>query len=159
MCSEKTWLTPPRRKELDSSIRRRLETTVHKKLKRYIRPRELVDLKFRGVVYLLYELFGAESRAFFKCFRRQVLTKMPDEDWIDYVTGINDIFEQPDFRCISNDRFRRLFFFCGQWDSCHADVRVRILKIIEQNHDIILLDFSDEGRRMDTVLDDTAMIE
>ncbi|KAM3170970.1 hypothetical protein ACTXT7_017552 [Hymenolepis weldensis] len=84
---------------------------------------------------------------------------MPDEDWIDCVTGINESIEQSDFRSISNDHFRRLFFLRGQWHSCYADVRVRILKIIEQNHDISLLDFGDERRRMDTVLDDTAMIE
>ncbi|KAM3175558.1 hypothetical protein ACTXT7_008250 [Hymenolepis weldensis] len=80
----------------------------------------------------------------------------PDEDRIDYVTRENEIFEQSDFKSISNDYFKCL---SDLWDSSYADVHVRILTMIEKNLDIILLDLDDECQRMATVLDDTAVIQ
>ncbi|KAM3180029.1 hypothetical protein ACTXT7_017104 [Hymenolepis weldensis] len=48
---------------------------------------------------------------------------------------------------------------CGPRNSYYSDVSIIILNTIEQNRDITLRDSDDKYRRMDTVLDDTPMIQ
>ncbi|KAM3184669.1 hypothetical protein ACTXT7_007890 [Hymenolepis weldensis] len=43
------------------------------------------------------------------------------------------------------------------YDSCYTGVRVRLLNIIEQIHNIILRDLGDERRRMDTIQHDAEL--
>ena len=58
---------------------RRLGTAEYRKLKSYIRPKELDDLKFEETVSILCDLFGEKSSAFRKCFKCLSLTKTSDE--------------------------------------------------------------------------------
>lgn len=62
-------------------------------------------------------------------FKFLILTNRPDEDRVDYVTRINEKFERSDFKAISNDYFKCLLFLCNLRDSCHANVRKRILNM------------------------------
>ncbi|KAM3178431.1 hypothetical protein ACTXT7_002578 [Hymenolepis weldensis] len=52
-----------------------------------------------------------------------------------------------------------LLFLHDPLNSCYAEVCVRIVNMIDQNHDITLRDLGDDVEKMDTVLDDTAMIQ
>ncbi|VUZ56044.1 unnamed protein product [Hymenolepis diminuta] len=131
-----------------------METAEHKKLKSCIHPKELIGLNFKEAVSIFYEK-SMKFRRYFKCL---TLTKRPDEDWIDYVTRINENFEQSDIISTSSDHFKYLLFFFGLWDLCCSKFRVRLLNLIEKNYDIILWGLGDECRRIDTVQDDTAMI-
>ena len=109
-----------------------MSNQVHERFSNYIPPKKPVDMTLKDTVEKMRKLFGkveTEVSQRYKCLQ---LSKKGDEDLKEYASRVNlqcELFKMTDFKI---DQFKCLIFVLGLKSGKDADIRVRLLKILDE---------------------------
>lgn len=140
---------------------RSLSVTVHDRYVNFVLPKHPRDFKFAETVKKLTELFSVRVSLFSKRYQCFQVSKSETDDFVTYAGIINKHCEDFELRKITADQFKSLLFICGLRSSNDADVRTRLLSMLEVNAEgaCTLEALITECHRLQNLKQDTAMVE
>ncbi|XP_062704527.1 uncharacterized protein K02A2.6-like [Aedes albopictus] len=141
---------------------RKLDTPSHSRYINYILPKLPKDVTFEDTVKILKKIFGNQVSTFRKRFQCLQLVKSESEDIISYGGHVNRACEDFQFQNLTLDHFKCLMFVSGLKASKYADVRARLLSIMEHEKPeapATLQSLIDEYQRLINLKEDTSIIE
>ncbi|XP_049299513.1 uncharacterized protein LOC125772123 isoform X2 [Anopheles funestus] len=104
----------------------------------YILPKTTKDFNFDSTVKTMKLLFDPQESKFSKRVKCLRLEKMPYEDYVTFACRVNKSFVEAEFAQMSEEAFRCLIFVCGLKDNQDADIRMRLISMIEEQTDVTL---------------------
>lgn len=87
------------------------------------------------------------------------MIKKSEEDYVAYPGTVNKQCEQFNLSNLSADQFKCLMFICGSNASTDADIRTKLLSLLDTEKEISLDKVTSEAIRLTTLKHDTKMVE
>lgn len=138
---------------------RKMSNHVHERFRNYVLPKQPSEMSLRDTVDKLNKLFGkveTEVSQRYKCLQ---LTKSDSEDFKEYASKVNlqcELFKLSEMQI---DQFKCLIFVLGLKSSKDNDIRIRLLKLVDDNKDSINLDkLVDETQKILDIKTDNNLI-
>jgi len=152
-------------KDLDDAAKvrlllRKLNTTCHKLYIDYILPREPKDFTWEDTVKKLKQMFGKKISLFNQRYNCMNTVKSSQEDFVVYAARINKKCEDFQISKITANQFKCLIFVCRLRSSTDADIRIKLLNLIDSKPDILSLeDLTVECQRLLNLKADTSLVQ
>ncbi|XP_039452110.1 uncharacterized protein LOC120431021 [Culex pipiens pallens] len=140
---------------------RSLNVAVHDKYVNFVLPKHPRDIEFKETVKKLTELFSVQASLFSKRYQCFQLSKSESDDFVTYAGIVNKHCEDFELKKLTADQFKSLLFICGLRSSRDADIRTRLLSMLEVNAEgaCTLEALITECHRLQNLKHDTAMVE
>ena len=152
-------------KDLDDAAKvrlllRKLNTTCHKQYVDYILPREPKDFTLKDTVTKLKQMFEKKISLFNQRYNCMNTVKSPHEDFVAYAAQINKKCEEFQISKITANQFKCLIFVCGLRSSSDADIRIKLLNLIDSKPDTLSFeDLTVECQRLLNLKADTSLVQ
>ncbi|XP_035918223.1 uncharacterized protein K02A2.6 [Anopheles stephensi] len=137
---------------------RKLGTIEHARYSNYILPQLPRDISFNETVSKLKTLFGLTESLLSKRYRCLKIVKARNEDLLTFSSRVNRACDDFQFASMNEAQFKCLILICGLRDDADAEIRMRLLTIIEGKSEITLEQLSTEGQRILGLKVDSALI-
>lgn len=139
---------------------RKLSTICHKQYVDYILPREPKDFSFIDTVSRLKQMFGKKISLFNQRYNCMNTTKSSQEDFVAYAARVNKKCEEFQISQIKADQFKCLIFVCGMRSPADAEIRIKLLNLIDSKSDSITIeDLTTQCQRLINLKTDTSLIQ
>ena len=138
---------------------RKLDTTAHSRFSNYILPKTTRNFTFDETKEILYKIFDRQTTLFNVRYNCMKMVKQSHEDFVAYAGIVNKKCEQFKLKDLTSDQFKCLIFICGLSANEDADIRTKLLSLIETDKDINLDKLTSETIRLKSLKHDTKMIE
>ena len=137
----------------------RLDSQAHARFTGHILPQKPADLDWDTTKTTLLQLFGPKKTLFRRRFECLKTTFHPNGDINNYANTINSRCEDAEFKNISIDAIKCLFFVSGFQAPELADHRTRLLRKLDQSNQLTLQDLVNEYQLMESYKEDARTIE
>ncbi|XP_018317261.1 uncharacterized protein K02A2.6-like [Mycetomoellerius zeteki] len=139
---------------------RKLNTTCHKQYVDYILPSQPKDFTFEDTVKKLKQMFGKKISLFNQRYNCMNTVKFQHEDFIAYAAQINKKCEDFQISKITANQFKCLIFVCGLRSPIDADIRIKLLNLIDSKLDTLTIeDLTVECQRLLNLKADTSLVQ
>ncbi|XP_053686267.1 uncharacterized protein K02A2.6-like [Sabethes cyaneus] len=138
---------------------RKLGLAEHERYLSFILPKTPKDFTFDETVTKLTGLFGTSESLISRRYRCLQVTKGPTEDFVTYSCRVNKSCVEFELGKLSEEEFKSLIYVCGLKSEADAEIRTRLLTMIEDRTSVTLEHLSSECKRLMNLRHDTAMIE
>ncbi|KAA3676508.1 uncharacterized protein DEA37_0007238 [Paragonimus westermani] len=138
---------------------RKLGPAEHVRYLNYILPAKPQTLSFADTVEKLTRIFGDTRSLFNARFQRLQLAKRDDDDFVTYAGLVNRECGRFKLGSLTEDQIRCLVFICGLQAPSYADLRTRLLTMINQQPETKLERMVDECGRLINLKHDSTMIQ
>ncbi|KAA3675928.1 uncharacterized protein DEA37_0013668 [Paragonimus westermani] len=137
----------------------KLGPAEHVRYSNYIPPAEPQTLSFADIVETLEKIFRDTCFLFNARFQCLQLVKRDNDDFVKYAGLVDCEYCRVKLDLLTEDQFRCLVFSCGFQAPSYADLRTRLLTMIEQQPETKLEKMVDECGRLIKLKRDSAMIQ
>ena len=138
---------------------RKLGPAEHVRYTNYILPDEPRSKSFTDTVTTLKKIFGDSCSLFNARFQCLQIVKRESDDFVTYAGLVNRECDRFQLGSLTADQFRCLIFLCGLKSPNDADLRMRLLALIDQDPTIKLQQIVDECERLRNLKHDSALIQ
>ena len=104
----------------------------------YILPNKLEEMSFEETIETLSKIFGEQDSLFHIRYKCLNIIKADDEDFIAYAGKVNAQCEWFKLKDLKEDMFKCLIFIQGLTSNKDKVIRLKILKMLEQDLEITL---------------------
>ena len=137
---------------------RKLDANAHNRYTNFILPKNPRENNFEDTVKVLKEICGKNMSLFARRYRCLQIEKSSCDDYIAYAGLVNKQCEEFQLTTLSADHLKCLIFVCGLKSSHEADIRTKLLSLIESKPDITINALTTECTRLLNLKHDTAMV-
>lgn len=138
---------------------RKLGCREHLRYKQYILPKQPGDFTFAETVAQLTNIFGELSSLFNTRYNCLKLKRDDNEDFFAYAGKVNSQCENFQLKSLTEDQFKCLIFVAGLQSPNDADIRTRLLSMLDQDRHISVQTLTTECQRLIKLKRDNEMIQ
>ncbi|CAH8535475.1 unnamed protein product [Dicrocoelium dendriticum] len=138
---------------------RKLGTVEHDRYINYILPNNAHDFSFDDTVARLTALFGDQSSLFNNRYNCLKLCKKDNDSLIAHAAIVKRECQKFKLKSLTEDQFECLILVCSLQSPKDAEIRTRILGMLERDTDVTLQNAIAEAQRIMNLKHDTAMVE
>ncbi|XP_052895615.1 uncharacterized protein LOC128302803 [Anopheles moucheti] len=145
----------------DAKVRlllRKLGLAEHERYCSYIMPRKVNDFNFETTLRSMKVLFGAQESKVSQRFKCLQLTKNATEDYVMFACRVNKSTVESELAGLSEEALKCLIFVCGLKDDKDSDIRMRLLRRIEERSDVTLGQLTEQCQMLTNLRNDTAAL-
>ncbi|CAH8499886.1 unnamed protein product [Dicrocoelium dendriticum] len=138
---------------------RKLGAVEHERYVNYILPKHANDLNFDDTVTQLREIFGDPSSLFNNRYNCLKLCRRDGESLIAHAATVKRQCQKFKLNLLTEDQFECLILVCSLQSPNDAEIRTRILGMLERDPQITLPVVIAEAQRLINLKHDTALVE
>ncbi|XP_059217666.1 uncharacterized protein K02A2.6-like [Stomoxys calcitrans] len=139
---------------------RKMSNQVHERFTNYVLPKKPTEISLSDTVYRLNKLFGETETQVAQRYRCLQLAKVDNEDFKEYASRVNLQCELFKMNELQINQFKCLIFVLGLKSSRDNDIRIRLLKMLDEENDSMNLDkLVDATQRILDLKADNTLIE
>lgn len=138
---------------------RKLDTNAHTRFANYILPKRTAELSFDDTKKTLTKIFDRQVTLFNLRYNCLKLTKKESDDYIEYAGIVNRQCEEFKLTELNADQFKCLMFVVGMSAHTDADIRTKLLSLLDSDKTVTLDKLSTEAIRLTSLKHDTKLVE
>ncbi|XP_058975615.1 uncharacterized protein K02A2.6-like [Musca domestica] len=139
---------------------RKMSNQVHERFANYVLPAKPEDMTLKDTVEKLKKLFGKTETQVSQRYKCLQLAKGDSEDFREYASRVNLQCELFKMKELKIDQFKCLIFVLGLKSEKDNDIRLRLLKVLDDENTTMNLDqLVDETQRILDLKSDNILIE
>ncbi|XP_053661796.1 uncharacterized protein LOC128710954 [Anopheles marshallii] len=145
----------------DAKVRlllRKLGLAEHERYCSYIMPRKVNDFNFETTVRSMKVLFGSQESKVSQRFKCLQLSKDATEDYVMFACRVNKSTVEAELAGLSEEALKCLIFVCELKDENDSDIRMRLLRRIEERNDVTLGQLTEQCQMLTNLRNDTAAL-
>ncbi|XP_073811850.1 uncharacterized protein [Musca autumnalis] len=139
---------------------RKMSNSVHERFRNYVLPKNPTEMSLKDTLEKLNKLFGKVETQVSQRYKCLQMKKLEGEDYKEYAGRVNLQCELFKLNEMQVDQFKCLIYVLGLQSSKDNDIRLRLLKLLDEAKDSTTLDtLVDETQRLMDLKTDNTLIE
>ena len=131
----------------------------HSQYLRYVLPKDPTEYTYKENLEKLKTYFGRTSSLFNDRFKCLTMSIQEYEEIDHYIGQINEAVSRFAFGSLNEEQFRCLIFILGLRPSKYAEIRPRLLMLLDKDPQIQIYDLANEYKNYKSLIADSKLIE